>query len=404
MAKNNGAKLAGTLLAVLVAAGAVQGCSAAEDGVCEIDAKLEGFTGSVDGLISAEAELRAQLAFACAQIAGDTSVSENNSATSDELEVLCGSASAAIKAQVDAGLTVEIVPPVCEVNVEAQASCEAECDVEYECQGGDIEVRCEGGEVSVQCEGSCDLSARCEATAQAPKVACEGSCSGTCEGSCSGTCNGSCEGTCNGKCEGECSGGTDEDGNCAGECTGECQGSCEGSCTGSCGGSCMGECEGSCTVEPGGVSADCQGEFRCEGECTGTATAPKCSGEVTPIECEGDAGCSADCNATASADASCTEGTIAVSGGVDAEVVAAIQANLGVVLEVQGKLVSLASAFGETAQAGGNVVAELTAGCAATWATELEAKLSAAVDASVNVSVSVEASAEVSGEASGSAG
>ena len=204
MAKNNGAKLAGSLLAVLVAAGAVQGCSAAEDGVCELDAKLEGFTGSVDGLIAAEAELRAQLAFACAQIAGDDSVSENNSVTSDELTPLCETARVVIDTQVKANLVIEIVPPVCEVNIDAQANCEAECEAEFECKGGEIEVRCEGGTVSVQCEGSCEASGRCEATAQAPSIACEGSCSGTCEGSCSGTCEGSCEGTSSGACDGAC--------------------------------------------------------------------------------------------------------------------------------------------------------------------------------------------------------
>ncbi|HEU5077501.1 MAG TPA: hypothetical protein VFU02_25085 [Polyangiaceae bacterium] len=401
MANRNRMKLAGSFMAVALAAGLTQGCSAADDEACEINSRIESFTASLDGIVAAEAELRAQLAFACAQIAGDDSVSENNDVDSDQLTTLCGEAEAAIRAQVEADLVIEIVPPVCEVNIAAQASCEAECEAEFQCEGGDIEARCEGGEVSVKCEGSCEASGRCEATAQAPSIACEGSCAGTCEGSCEGTCNGSCEGTCNGKCEGECSGGTDEEGNCNGECMGECQGSCEGSCSGSCGGTCMGECEGSCEVQPGSASVDCEGEFRCEGSCEGEATAPKCSGSVEPIECEGDAGCNADCEASASADASCTEGTIAVSGGADAEVVAAIQAHLGTILEVQGKLVSLTSAIGTTLEAGAEVSAELTTGCVAVWAGELEAKLSAALDASVNVSVSVQASAEVSGSAGG---
>lgn len=403
MANKNRMKLAGSMLAVALAASLVQGCSAAEDGAaCELDAQIEGFTASVDGIVEAEADLRAELAFRCAQIAGDDSVSENNNATSDEMSDLCDAAAAAITAQVnaEAALVIEIVPPVCEVNLQAQANCEAECTAEFECEGGKIEARCEGGEVSVSCEGSCEASGRCEATAQAPSIACEGSCSGSCEGSCEGTFSGSCEGTCNGRCDGECSGGTDEDGNCNGECDGECQGSCEGTASGSCGGTCMGECKGSCEVQPGGASVDCEGELRCEGGCEGTATAPKCSGHVEPIECEADGGCTADCEASASADASCTEGTIAVSGGADAEVVAAIQANLGAILEINGKLVSLVRAFGTTAQAGGRVLVELTGGCAIKWAADLEAKLSAAASASANVSVSVEASAEVSGSAS----
>jgi len=404
MANMNRIKLAGSFMAVAFAAGLAQGCSAAEDGVCEFDAQIEGFTASVDGLVQAEAELRAELAYACAQIAGDDSVGENNDATSDDVTALCASASVAIDAQVDAGLTIVYVAPVCEVNFQAQASCEAECTAEFECEGGEIEARCEGGEVSYTCEGSCEASGRCEATAQAPSVACEGSCSGSCTGSCEGTCNGSCEGTCNGKCEGECSGGTDAEGNCNGECTGECQGSCEGSCSGSCGGSCMGSCEGSCEVQPGGVSAECEGEFRCDVSCDGEVSAPKCSGSVEPITCEGDAGCNADCQASASADASCTEPTVTVSGGADAEVVADIKANLGTILEVSGKLESLVGAFAATAQAGGRVVGELTGGCAVTWASELEAKLSAAASASANVSFSVQASAEVSGSASGGAG
>src|SRR5688500_10286810 len=192
MEKNNRAKFAGSLLAVLVAAGAVQGCSSADE-TCEIDAELDSFSGSVDALVAAEAELRAELAFACAQIAGDDSVTENNNATSDDVSSLCGAASAVIRTQVEANLVIEIVPPVCEVNIDAQANCEAECEAKFECEGGEIEARCEGGEVSVQCEGSCEASARCEGTAQTPKVTCEGSCSGSCEGSCSGTCSGTCD-------------------------------------------------------------------------------------------------------------------------------------------------------------------------------------------------------------------
>src|SRR6187399_857054 len=165
MAKNKAAKLAGSLLAVLVAAGAAQGCSAADE-TCEIDAELDSFSGSVDALVAAEVELRAKLAYACAQIAGDDSVSENNTATSDEVTTLCSAARVKIDAQ--ANLTIEIVPPVCEVNIEVQANCEAECEAKFQCEGGEIEARCEGGEVSVKCEGSCEASARCEVTATAP--------------------------------------------------------------------------------------------------------------------------------------------------------------------------------------------------------------------------------------------
>src|SRR6186713_1652926 len=107
MAKNKAAKLAGSLLAVLVAAGAVQGCSAADE-TCEIDAELDSFSGSVDALVAAEAELRAELAFACAQIAGDDSVSKNNTATSDDVTALCEDAKVAINTQLTAGLTIEI--------------------------------------------------------------------------------------------------------------------------------------------------------------------------------------------------------------------------------------------------------------------------------------------------------
>src|SRR5690606_14644034 len=170
MTRNNRMKLAGSFMAVALAAGLSQGCSAAEDGACELNAQIEGFTASVDGIVKAEAELRAELAYACAQIAGDDSVSKNNNVDSDKLETLCASAAAAIRAQVEADLTIEIVPPVCEVNLSAQASCEAECKAEFQCEGGEIEARCEGGEVSVKCEGSCEASGRCEATAQAPSI------------------------------------------------------------------------------------------------------------------------------------------------------------------------------------------------------------------------------------------
>jgi hypothetical protein len=75
--------------------------------------------------------------------------------------------------------------------------------------------------------------------------------------------------------------------------------------------------------------------------------------------------------------------------------VADIQANLGVVLEVQSKLTAVGSALTNVGSAAIEVVGELDAQCGAKWAAELQAKASAAVDASVNVSVSVEASAEV---------
>ena len=112
MANMNRIKLAGSFLAVVLAGGAVQGCSAAEDGVCEFDAQIEGFTASVDGLVQAEAELRAELAYACAQIAGDYSVGQDNDATSDDVTALCGSASVAIEAQVDAGEQPLLMSPV----------------------------------------------------------------------------------------------------------------------------------------------------------------------------------------------------------------------------------------------------------------------------------------------------
>src|SRR6187402_46921 len=100
MANMNRIKLAGSFVALALAAGFAQGCSAAEDGVCEFDAQIEGFTASVDGIVEAEAELRAELAYACAQIAGDDSVDKNNDATSDDVTALCEAARSKIEVEV----------------------------------------------------------------------------------------------------------------------------------------------------------------------------------------------------------------------------------------------------------------------------------------------------------------
>ena len=115
--------------------------------------------------------------------------------------------------------------------------------------------------------------------------------------------------------------------------------------------------------------------------------------------CEGDAGCNASCEANASADVECTKGTIAVSGGADVEVVARIQANMDAVWQVKAELVSLAAAIETSYDAGVALSGELTGGCIAVWAGELEAKVSAAFNATISVEASVSASTSVSGSA-----
>ncbi|HWA75183.1 MAG TPA: hypothetical protein VG937_22755 [Polyangiaceae bacterium] len=367
-------------LALSVGLAAV-GCSdASKLSDCDLQAKIDALGTASADLATVAGSMKAKLVVACSKIAGTTAPA---SPTDDDVTTACNAASAKIDANLTAAATITVVPGKCEVAAQAQLNCEASCQVDASCKGGDITARCEPGKLSVECSGSCEGSLSCEASANA-SVECEGACNGTCSGTCEGTCNGTCTGTCSVK---------NADGSCAGSCTGTCEGTCSASCKGS--------CKGSCTYEAN-ATAMCDATARCQGTCTGEAKAPKCEAELTPPECQVDADCQAGCSGQASLKAECTPPTVVISGVADADFAATLTANLPTVLEVaaQGELV--VDAAGDVVQAAGNLVAEIPSAptCVAQFTGKLKAQIEGAVEASASVNVSVMASAKVSTSAS----
>ncbi len=176
-----------------------------------------------------------------------------------------------------ATLHLDVSPPVCRVDLQAEAQCYARCT-------GTTTImvpRCMGTVVA-DCAGSCD-------------AVCSGSCSGGCTGQCTGTCTGSCSGTCYGECMGTCSQ-RDGTGRCIGTCSGTCNGSCSASCTGSCSGTCSAGCMGTCMGQ-------------CRGMCS-VASNVRCDGMW---EAHSDVQCNAACRAQVQAHAECSPARVAVA-------------------------------------------------------------------------------------------
>jgi hypothetical protein len=290
------------------------------------------------------------------------------------------------------GITIEMVPPKCEVSASASLEAAAKCDATVD-----------PGMATVECSGSCEASAsamlECSGSAQlsckgtAPSFACEGTCTGSCELEASAKCEGTCEGTCevdgsvacNGTCEmdgtaacdGTCEGDTDAGGNCTGACTlragamctGSCKlnagASCEGSCKGSCelkaGGNCQGECKGECEYTPpsgeceGGATAKCEGSAEASVECSG-----KCSGEVTPPMV------SAECEATAKAEADfaaeCHPPSVELKYNLSANVQAEFAADASAKAAFEGQMQAVGKAFANLAARGAKIEGVLRAG------------------------------------------
>lgn len=301
----------------------------------------------------------------------------------------CAKAKAVIDAKLAAAagatLRVDYTPPVCTVDVQAEANCEAECSGKAECTGS-VQASCEAGKLAGTCSGSCTGS--CTATATVPSVACSGTCTAECTGTCGGTCKGTCEGTCAVK---------DADGNCNGTCSGTCKGNCNAKCEGT--------CAGACEVTQGTASASCGGE--CKGSCSVEFQAPRCEGKAS-ASCDADVNCKSSCTGHAQAKASCDPAVVKIAAtgalAADAEFIKALQTDLGLIYKVTlgqaklatdalatvtGTVTGMVSAAGKVSVHAGSCVAAAVKGTG-------DALLS--VQASVNVSVSVSASA------SGSAG
>jgi hypothetical protein len=397
MMKFRGLKLAAApVLAALVAAPLLTTACGDDAGgltgdcAAEISGKVDAFSASVDAMVKASADMKAELYVACANIANDLDAegapaADKKDPTDDELKAACDIAAKAIgEAKGSATLELEIIPPRCTVNAEAQVSCEGECYASAECDPGKVEARCEA-DLSVSCSGSCEGEV----------LACEGSASvaAKCEGSCQAECTGKCGGVCKGECTGTWKGAEGES-----ECDGDCKGECKGECTGTCSGTC--ELAANSTFKCEG------GTVRCKGECSAEGTAPKCEGTLEPPSCKADAECQASCEGQAKFEATCTEPSVNVNFEGNAELSATLEANYGAVVKVAQKLKLIGEAAGGVASAGGEVLGSVkgSASCAAKYAADFTAKVSAAAKASASVSVSVKASADVNTSAQGSAG
>lgn len=341
----------------------------------DINASVSALTGSTDALVAAAGELKAEIGTACAQIVtdlGGTPPEIGDSPSDENVTMACDMATAAINASIEAdgAVTIAIEGGSCEVAVDAQFSCEAECSVMGECDPGSVEVRCDPGELSVTCEGECMAGATCQGTAEVAAM---------CQGSCGGTCNGTCDGTCS-----------------AEGANGMCEGTCEGTCTGT--------CTGDCVLEAN-ASVMCGAEARCKGGCDGTVSAPRCEGEVMPPSCDIEADCQAGCDAQASAMATCTPPMVTVSADGNADLVATLEANFPAVLNVGTRARLIADATGEVVTSFGTVTADIASAgvaCGAAISASFAASAEAAGSAVGSVSVSASASVSVSGSAMGS--
>jgi hypothetical protein len=362
------------MFAGLAAPGLLSGCGDAF-GECDpnLAVKFKALNAAVNGLVTVSGEIKAGLAVACASIATDLGatdvpdVGDGSGVSDDDLKAACASASASLDAEVQAGVTIalSIEGGSCEVNAEAQFSCEASCDVSGGCEPGSIDIRCEPGQLSGECTAECSGSC----TVETGSVTCEGKCGGTCEGECSGMCEGG-------------SGMNQCNGNCSGSCTGECSGTCE-------------------VVAP---SASCSGS--CKGECSVSFTAPSCEGTIEPPSCDLDVDCQAGCDGQAKFEAKCTppKVTVNISGGASANLKTTLEANFPAIIELgETKAKLVVNAAGDVASAFGSAAAAIVTApaCALEFGADFGASIAGSVEASASVSVSVSASASVSGSAGG---
>jgi hypothetical protein len=360
----------------------------------ELEGKVKAALSAGAHLQEIAAELEAEVATACGNLAKDLGADESALNAKEEgpgkkAEAACNAAVKLVnefKAKANGKLIVEAKPPACAASMDAVADCAARCDASV--QPGSAKVECEGGEISGQCDAQCEGKCTVEAGAQ-----CEGSCSGECKGECTAEISGKCDGTCEGKCDGK---------NTKGKCDGTCEGKCKGKAEATCSGECKGTCSASCTATAKG---ECKGT--CEGKCSVEMKAPKCSGEVKPPEMSAE--CKANCDAEVKAKLECQPASVFVKieGAADVDAAtrlkAALSKNLPAIFKVSmgvgSKVEGIAGNVKATlegvqgAVSGGGAAALKVAGC---FASSLKAQ----ADAAVSIDVSVKASASASGSVS----
>lgn len=360
----------------------------------KVEGKVKAALAAGAALQGLAAELEADVAAACGNLAKDLGASDDDIEPKEEgpgkkAEAACQAAVKVlgeVKAKVKGSLKVKVVPPKCSASMNAMAECAGSCDAKI--KPGEAKVKCEGGEISGKCEGQCKGSCTVEAGAK-----CEGRCTASCEGKCEGKFSGKCEG----KCKGTCNGASTSGGSCDGTCDGTCEGEAEGSCAGTCKGGCSAQCE-------------MKGKATCEGSCSGGCSVelkePKCSGEVKPPEMSAE--CKASCDAQVSGKVECVpaEVRVSVAGAADAEAATKLKAalknnlpallkvTLGMKAKVERAVANVKATLDgvKAVASGGGAGALKAAGCIA-------ASIKAQAEASVSINVSVKASASASGSA-----
>jgi hypothetical protein len=372
-------RLAGAALAVALTSGCTQANLTSLTCDPTLEATGQAFQGAMTDLVTVSGGMRASLAVACAAIATDLgmtppAVGDGTMVSDATMQQACTMATAAIKA---AGTSVPLIEGgQCQVDAQAQFSCETQCDVTHMCQPPTIVARCSKADLSGTCSGSCEAMAVCEGSAT---VAAQ--CQGTCAASCSGTCSGPCTGTCDG---------TTSTSTCSGTCVGQCAGSCKGTCT------------GDCTLDAS-ASINCGAEATCKGGCSVAYTAPVCEAALTAPSCTIDANCEAACSGEGSLKATCTAPTVVLVSASNPMLKTTLEKNLPSILNVlaQGKLVAQAAA--SVAGAAQNVSTELSnsAACALVFGVDFATQITASVQASTTITVSVQASVNVSTAAVG---
>ncbi|WP_437292184.1 hypothetical protein [Sorangium sp. So ce406] len=364
------------------------------DGGADVDAKLKGFLEAAASLDKLTADMEADLIASCGKLGKDLGMSDAelkaDAGGGKGAEKVCNAVSAkvsaAVKANADAKITVQIEPPKCYADINAMQACLGDCGSPV--QPGKLEASCEGGEISGKCDAEC--KGKCTVDAGA-------ACSGTCNASCSGKCEAGFKGTCGGKCDGKCDGKDSKGAACAGTCEGKCDAKAEGSCTGTCDGSCSGSCE----IK---AAAKCSGS--CSGGCSAEIKEPKCSGEFKPPSV--DPSCQMSCTAKTAGSAKCDPPNVRIvaNGKVNADaqkLVAALRTSLPAIAKVQlGTGKKLAAAVSGVGKAGADLKdAALKAGGKAVAC--VAAAVDASASATASIDVNIKASASVSGSASGSA-
>ncbi|MCB9592533.1 MAG: hypothetical protein H6719_07360 [Sandaracinaceae bacterium] len=372
---------------------AIAGCGKVDTAVgCDdfgVDAdaqKVEAFLDTGDRFATDSVTLANQVEATCRAVATDLGITPPM-ATRDQLQVeaTCLAVRDEIELIIDgalpagATLTLDFVPPVCTVDIDAYGSCVAECDANVSV---DAQVMCEPGHLSGRCSGSCTGSCRVEGT-----VACDATCSGTCSGTCTGTCAGDCDGTCS-----------------ATDAEGRCVGTCDGTCMGSCNATCMGMCEGSCIAD---VEGSCMGT--CTGSCDVDFEAPRCEGDVDVMA---DVDCRAACDARVDATAQCTEPSVAVyfDGTIDPAGQERLLALITTLERNYPRLLQLQAQLTQIAESGATLVGTFDSASAAARRLGVRATAcfvdatAVAVDSAATVDVTLSVTVEVTASASATAG